>query len=57
MTTIETVNSTGVLCAVQDGATHVSIYPIGTTLAGWRAAGTDSIWTVTLKSVVVKWIP
>ena len=57
MTTIEVVNATGVLRAVRDGATHVSVYPVGTTIAGWRNAGTGSIWTVTLKSIVIKWTP
>ena len=57
MTTIEAVNATGVLIAVQDRLTHVSVYPIGTTIEGWRNAGTRSIWTMTLKSIVVKWTP
>ena len=57
MTTIESVNATGVLIAIQDGPTHVSVYPVGTTIAGWRNAGTGSIWTVTLKSIVIRWAP
>ena len=57
MTTIEAVNATGVLIAVQDRLTHVSVYPIGTTIEGWRNAGPGSIWTMTLKSIVVKWTP
>lgn len=57
MTTVEAINATNVLCAVKDGETHVSVYPIGTTLKGWHEAGTMSIWTVTLKSIVVKWTP
>ena len=57
MTTIEEVNATGVLIAVKDGPSHVSVYPVGTTMAGWREAGRDSIWTTTLKSIVIKWTP
>ena len=55
MTTIGKINSTGVLYAIQDKATHVSVYPVGTTIEGWHNAGTGSIWTQTLKSIVIKW--
>ena len=51
-TTIEAVNSTGTLIAVQDGGTHVSVYPVGTTMQGWHDAGANSIWTQTLVSIV-----
>ena len=54
VTTIELVNATGVLTAIKDGITHVSVYPVGGTISEWRAAGTSSIWTTTLKSIVVK---
>ena len=54
MTTIEAINSTSVLFAVMDGPTHVSVFPIGGTLADWHDAGTASIWTIVLKSIVVK---
>lgn len=54
VTTIGLVNATGVLTATKDGLTHVSVYPVGTTISGWRAAGTSSIWTTTLKSIVVR---
>jgi len=57
MTTIEAVNATGILIAVQDGKRHVSVYPVGTTMEGWKNAGTGSIWTMTLKSIVIKWTP
>lgn len=52
MTTIEAVNATGVLYAVQDGAHHVSVYPIGATLAEWYAAGYTSKWTQALVDIV-----
>jgi hypothetical protein len=52
MTTIDAVNSTGILHADRDGRTHVSITPIGGTLADWRAAGVNSIWTQALVSVI-----
>lgn len=54
MTTVNTINATGVLVAVKDGANHYSIYP-GVTIKQWRDAGSTSIWTQTLKSIVVKW--
>lgn len=52
MTTIEQINSTGYLRAVQDGRNHVSVYPIGGTIAEWRAVGPGSQWTTALFSVV-----
>ena len=55
MTTMEALNSTGVVYAVYDGAGHVSVYPIGGTLEDWHNAGSSSIWTKAVKSVVVKW--
>ncbi len=54
-TTIEALNATGVVYAVQDGRTHVSVYPVGGTLQDWVIAGPNSIWTRAVKSVVVKW--
>ena len=57
MTTIDAVNSTGVLIAIKDGKNHVSVYPIGTTMEGWKNAGVDSVWTTTLYSIVIKWAP
>lgn len=35
MTTIETLNTTGLVYAVQDGPTHVSVRPIGGTMEDW----------------------
>ena len=55
VTTIDAINATGVLYAVRDGNFHVSVYPVGATIADWYFAGPDSIWTKTLESVVVKW--
>ena len=52
MTTIEEVNATGILIAVRDGRSHVSIYPINGTLAEWRDAGANSIWTQVLVNMV-----
>lgn len=56
-TTIEAINATGIVYAVQDGLTHVSVYPVGHTVEEWEEAGPDSIWTHAVKSVVtkVKW--
>lgn len=55
MTTIEALNATGVVYAVQDGATHVSVRPVGATVDTWIEAGSNSIWTQAVGSVVVKW--
>ena len=52
MTTIEALNASGVLYAVYDGGTHVSVYPIGGTIAEWRIMGVNSVWTQTLISMV-----
>ena len=54
-TTIEMVNSTGVLLAIQDHPGHVSIIPLGGTMQDWIDIGSNSIWTTTLKSIVVRW--
>lgn len=55
MTTIEELNATGVVYAYQDSLTHVTVKPIGGTIAEWRNQGTSSVWTETIKSLVVKW--
>ena len=53
-TTIEQVNSTGLLRAVQDGVTHVSVKPVGATIQEWIVKGSTSIWTAALKRIVTK---
>ena len=55
VTTINTINATGILYAVQDRPFHVSIKPVGASMSDWIEAGSNSIWTQTLKSVVIKW--
>ncbi|MDE5670314.1 MAG: RHS repeat-associated core domain-containing protein, partial [Eubacterium sp.] len=55
MTTIEALNATGLVYAVRDGATHVSVKPIGGTVEDWINAGSSSEWTQAVKSVVIKW--
>ena len=35
-TTIEAINATGIVYAVQDGFTHVSVYPVGHTVEEWK---------------------
>ncbi len=52
-TTIEAINATGVLRAVRDGKNHVSVYPIGGTIAMWREQGANSIWTQALLSAEI----
>jgi len=54
MTTMGAVDATPVLYTVKDGLTHVSIFPVGITLADWRAHGSESIWTQALKAICVK---
>ena len=54
-TTIEEINMTGCLIAVQDGLTHVSVRPLNGTMQDWIDSGRDSVWTKALKSVVRKW--
>ena len=51
----EALNATGVVYAVYDGRTHVSVFPIGGTLEDWYKAGSSSVWTTAVKSVVIKW--
>ena len=55
MTTIGALNATGLVYAVQDGPTHVSVRPVGVSMDEWIKAGKVSIWTAAVKSVVVKW--
>jgi len=55
MTTIEALNATGVVCAVKDGVTHVSVRPVGATMEDWINAGPSSKWTQAVRSVVIKW--
>ena len=55
VTTIEALNSTGVVYAVKDGVTHVSVRPVSGTMEDWINAGSSSIWTQAVKSVVIKW--
>ena len=55
MTTIGAINSTGVVYAVIDGPTHVSIRPVQGTVEDWIEEGSTSIYTQAVKSVVVKW--
>ena len=54
VTTIEDINSTGILLATQDSKTHVSVYPVGGTISEWREAGSSSAWTLALASVCKK---
>lgn len=54
-TTIEALNATGVVYTVKDSVTHVSVKPIGGTMEDWINAGSSSIWTQAVKSVVIKW--
>lgn len=55
MTTIEAINSTGIVYAIQDGPSHVSVRPIGGSMDDWIEQGSSSKWTQAVKSVVIKW--
>jgi len=55
MTTIGALNSTGAVFAVQDGLTHVSVFPVGGTMTSWHIAGSTSMWSLAVQSVCVKW--
>lgn len=48
-------NETGIVYAIQDSSTHVSVRPVNGTVEDWINAGTSSIWTQTVKSLVIKW--
>ena len=52
---IEALNATGLVYAVQDGPTHVSVKPIGGSVEDWIIAGPTSVWTKAVKAVVIKW--
>ena len=54
-TTIDEINATGIVYAVRDGVNHVSVFPVGGTLEDWHNAGSSSVWTRAIKSVVIKW--
>jgi RHS repeat-associated protein len=49
-TTIGRLNMTGVVLAIIDGPSHVSVYPIGGTLEDWYEAGPDSEWSKAVKA-------
>lgn len=55
VTTIEAINATGVVKAIQDRPGHVSVVPVGATVKDWIDAGPNSIWTQAVSSVVIKW--
>ena len=54
VTTIEIVNSTGVLRATRKG-THVSITPVNGSIEQWMSQGMDSIWSNVLSRIVIEW--
>lgn len=44
-----------VVSAIQDGTAPVSVIPVRATIKEWHDAGSSSIWTTAIKSVVIKW--
>ena len=55
VTTLESLNATGVVVAIQDSPTHVSVRPVGASVQVWIDAGPSSVWTLAVKTVVIKW--
>lgn len=56
VTTINALNETGVVYAYQDKKTHVTVVPAANIpVEAWIKAGSGSVWTKAVKSVVVKW--
>lgn len=55
ITTVNSINSTGVVYAVQDGPFHISVKPVNAPIQEWIDAGPNSVWTNAVKSVVIKW--
>jgi len=53
-TTIQLINATGILVAIQDGPSHISVRPVGATVEEWHNAGPSSPWTQALRSVVIR---
>lgn len=47
-------NATGVVYAIKNGPTHVSVRPVGSNVQTWINVGLSSIWTSAVKSVVIK---
>lgn len=57
MTTINTVNSTKILYAIEDHPGHVAVKPVGASMQVWIDQGEASLWTQALKKIVIKWDP
>jgi len=55
VTTIESVNATGILTAIPDGGAHVTIVPTNGTVNQWMDQGQSSIWSQTLAGIVIEW--
>ena len=55
VTTIEQVNATGILTAIPNGGTHVTVIPTNGTVNQWMYQGQSSIWSQTLSLIVVEW--
>ena len=55
VTTLEALNATGVVVAIQDSPTHVSVRPVGASVQAWIDAEPSSVWTLAVKTVVIKW--
>ena len=55
VTTVNTVNATGVLRANVGAHGHVTIVPVGATVEQWMNEGQGSLWSQTLSAIVVEW--
>lgn len=54
LTTIEQVNATGILLAINDHGVHVTIIQTNGTVRQWMIEGGNSIWTQTLSLIVIE---
>lgn len=55
VTTIEQLNSTGILFATPTGGSHVTVIPTNGTVKQWMEQGQSSVWSQTLAGIVVEW--
>ncbi|MCR5355935.1 MAG: hypothetical protein K6E63_00880 [Lachnospiraceae bacterium] len=54
VTTIEDVNASGILIAINDYGSHVSVRPTNASISVWAQQGVKSEWTQTLIAISTK---
>ena len=55
VTTIEEINSTGILMAIPTGGSHVIVVPTNAPVVQWMRQGQSSIWSFILSRTVTEW--